>query len=151
MSIVHNVEIVWDELVDAFTSGESNRLYFLDRYTGEIFFIPTSREHSDLWGQLDNGQGRFLEIPRMDYGLERRLLFSFVSTVTDREARELLTGLLAGDGPYGNLTDVLAFFPEEEERLTAMKDEFLARRLHSWLEENDLFTDETETVSLTRQ
>jgi hypothetical protein len=150
MAIVHNVEIVWDELVDAFTSGQSDRVYFLDRYTGEIFFIPAANDDEELWRQMETGRDRFLEIPRIDYGIERQFLYGFNNMVQDAEARKLLTGLLAGKGPFGKVNDIISFFPEEEERLAAMKDEFLASRVNIWLEENNLFTAETEAMLSSR-
>ena len=42
MGFVHNVEIAWNDLMDAFANGAGDRVYFLDRFTGEIFFVPTS-------------------------------------------------------------------------------------------------------------
>lgn len=150
MAIVHNVEIVWDELMDAFTSGQSDRVYFLDRYTGEVFFIPSAQENDELWRQMETGKDRFLEIPRLDYGIERQLLSGFVNAVQEKEVKGLLSGLLAGRGPYGKVNDILSFFPDEEERLMAMKDEFLAKRVNTWLEENNLFTVEPEAMLSSR-
>jgi uncharacterized protein UPF0158 len=144
MSIIHNVEIVWDELMDAFTSGSSDRVYFLDRYTGEIFFVPTMMEDDDVWRQMETGRDRFLEIPRFDYGVERQFMYGFVGAIQDTGLRSILEGSLGGRKPYGNINDILSFFPEEEERLMAMKDDFFASRVKNWLEENNLFTADTE-------
>jgi len=150
MAIIHNVEIVWDELMDAFTSGQSDRVYFLDRYTGEIFFVPTTLEDDEVWRQMDTGRDRFLEIPRFDYGVERQLMSGFIGAIQDTGLRTILDGSLAGRKPYGNINEILAFFPEEEERLTAMKDAFLASRVKNWLEENNLFTVDTEAMLSSR-
>lgn len=150
MAIIHNVEIVWDELMDAFTSGQSDRVYFLDRYTGEIFFVPTSLEDEEVWRQMDTGRDRFLEIPRFDYGVERQLMSGFIGAIQDTGLRNILDGSLAGRKPYGNINDILSFFPEEEERLTSMKDDFFASRVKNWLEENNLFTVETEAMLSSR-
>lgn len=150
MAIIHNVEIVWDELMDAFTSGQSDRVYFLDRYTGEVFFIPTTLEDEDVWQQMDTGRDRFLEIPRFDYGVERQLMSGFIGAIQDPSLRSILNGSQTGRKPYGNIKEILSFFPEEEERLGAMKDDFLASRVKTWLDENNLFTVDSETLLSSR-
>jgi len=144
MAIIHNVEIVWDELMDAFASGLSDRVYFLDRYTGEIFFVPTTSEDDEVWRQMETGRDRFLEIPRFDYGLERQFMSAFIGAIQDKGLASILNGTLGGRKPYGKINEILSFFPEEEERLMAMKDDFFASRVKNWLEENDLFTADTE-------
>ena len=144
MAIIHNVEIVWDELMDAFTSGLSDRVYFLDRYTGEIFFIPAMAEDDEVWRQMESGRDRFLEIPRFDYGVERQFMSGFIGAIQDTGLNSILNGSLGGRKAHCNIKDILSFFPEEEERLMAMKDDFFASRVKNWLEENNLFTVDTE-------
>jgi hypothetical protein len=150
MAIIHNVEIVWDELMDAFTSGLSDRVYFLDRFTGEIFFVPTTVEDDEVWRQMETGRDRFLEIPRFDYGVERQFMSGFVGAIQDTGLRSILEGSLGGRKFYGNINEILSFFPEEEERLMAMKDDFFASRVKNWLEVNNLFTADTEALLSSR-
>jgi hypothetical protein len=144
MAIVQNVEIVWDDLLDAFSSGKGDRIYFLDKLTGEIFFVPSSLDDEEFWRQVDNNRERFLEIPRFDYGSERQLMSGFIGAIEDKGLKRMLDGSLAGKKPYGDLNDILSFFPEEQERLLEIKDEFFATRVKLWLEENNLFTVEME-------
>lgn len=144
MALVQNVEIVWDDLLDAFTSGKVDRVYFLDRLTGEIFFVPSSLEDEEFWHQVENNRERFLEIPRFDYGVERQIMTGFIGAIEDTGLKRLLDGSLAGKKLYGDLNDILSFFPEEQERLTEMKDQFFTTRVKHWLEENNLFTVEME-------
>lgn len=146
MAFVHNVEIVWDELIDAFSSGQGNRVYFLDNQTGEIFFVPSTLEDEDFWRQMETNRERYLEIPRFDYSVERQIMTSFVGAIEDSGLKSLLGGSLAGKKPYGNMNDILSFFPDELERLKEIKDEFLTSRVKLWLEINNLFT--IETVSM---
>ena len=146
MGIVHNVEIAWNDLMDAFTSGTGDRVYFLDRFTGEIFFVPTALEDEDFWRQVETNQERFLEIPRFEYSNERKIMSGFVDSVKDTELKNLLSGALAGRKPYGNISDILDFFPDEQEALLEMKDEFVTSRVKSWLEEHNLFTVETDAL-----
>ena len=150
MAIIHNVEIVWDELMDAFTSGLSDRVYFLDRYTGEIFFVPAMAEDDEVWRRMESGRDRFLEIHCFDYGVERQFMSRFIGAIQDTGLSSILNGSLDGRKPHGNINDILSFFPEEEERLMAMKDDFFASRVKNWLEENNLFTVDTEALLLSR-
>ncbi len=117
MAFVHNVEIVWDDLMDAFTSGQGDRVYFLDRVTGEIFFVPSALDDEEFWRQVENNRERFLEIPRFDYGVERQIMSGFIGAIEDTGLKRLLDGSLVGRKPYGKLNDIISFFPEEQERL----------------------------------
>ena len=143
MAFVHNVEIVWDELMDAFTSGQGNRVYFLDNQTGEIFFVPSNLEDEEFWRQMETNRERFLEIPRFDYSVERQIMSGFIGAIEDSSLKSLLGGSVTGRKPYGNINDILSFFPNEHERLMEIKDEFLTSRVKQWLEVNNLFTVES--------
>ncbi|MBK5275749.1 MAG: hypothetical protein JJE30_11940 [Desulfuromonadales bacterium] len=146
MGFVHNVEIVWNELMDAFASDAGDRVYFLDRFTGEIFFVPAALEDEDFWHQVETNKDRFLEIPRFDYSHERNILSGFVNSITDVDLKNLLNNSLAGRKPYGNINDILSFYPDEQEKLIEMKDEFVTSRVKYWLEEHNLFTVESEAI-----
>lgn len=150
MAFIHNVEIVWDDLLNAFTSGRGDRVYFLDRLTGEIFFVPSSPDDEEFWRHLEHNRERFLEIPRFDYGVERQIMSGFIGGIEDTALKRLLDGSLLGKKPYGKLNDILSFFPEENERLLEIKDEFLTSRVKHWLEANNLFTVEMEEMLASR-
>ena len=150
MAFVHNVEIVWDELMDAFTSGQGNRVYFLDNQTGEIFFVPSTLEDEEFWRQMETNRERFLEIPRYDYSVERQIMNGFIGAIEDTSLKSILGGSLTGRKPYGNINEILSFFPEEHERLKEIKDDFLTSRVKQWLEVNNLFTVEAVSKSATR-
>jgi len=147
MAFVHNVEIVWDELIDAFSSGQGNRVYFLDNHTGEIFFVPTTHEDEEFWRQMESNRERFLEIPRFDYSVERQIMNGFIGAIEDSGLKELLGSPINGKKPFGKLNDILPFFPEEHARLNEIKDDFLTSRVKQWLEVNNLFTMEPTTAS----
>ena len=55
-----------------------------------------------------------------------------------------------GNKPFGKLHEIISFFPEEEDRLMELKDEFFAIRLKNWLEENNLYTLEMDAIPATR-
>jgi hypothetical protein len=144
MGFVHNVEIAWNELMDAFTRGAGDRVYFLDRFTGEIFFVPVALDDEDFWRQVETNQERFLEIPSFDYSNDRQIMSGFIDSVKDTELKILLSGALSGRKPYGNINDILDFFPDEQEKLLEMKDAYVTNRVTCWLEEHNLFTVETD-------
>jgi hypothetical protein len=137
---MHSVEISWEDLLGAFTSGQLDKAYFLDRLTGEIFFIPSTSDNNEVRQQLKNNGERFLEIPPFDYRSERQIMMEFVAQISDPELRNLLQSSLAGIKPFGKAEDILSFYPLEEERFTLLKDQFLSNRLKTWMEENNLFT-----------
>ena len=140
MATIHSVEISWEDLLGAFTSGQSDKAYYLDRLTGEIFFVPSSSENNEVRQQLENNGERFLEIPPFDFRSERQIATEFVAQIVDPELRALLANSLAGRKPFGKIEDILSFYPHEEELFTLLKDRFLSTRLKNWMEENNLFT-----------
>ena len=138
MASIHSVEISWEDLLGAFTNGQLDKAYYLDRLTGEIFSVP-SADSNDVRQQLQSNGERFLEIPPFDYLSERQIAAEFASQISDSELRTLLNGSLAGKKPFGKIEDILSFYPNEEDRFALLKDKFLSDRLKSWMEENNLF------------
>ena len=140
MATIHSVEISWEDLLGAFTSGQLDKAYFLDRLTGEIFFVPSTSDNNEVRQQIQNNGERFLEIPPFDYRSERQIVTEFVTQISDPELRNLLHNSLAGRKPFGKVEDILSFYPHEEERFAILKDQFLSNRLKTLMEENNLFT-----------
>jgi len=137
--MIHSVAIAWEDLLGAFSNMEQDRVYFFDRMTGEIFFVGSDSGDS-FWDQLEQQQGRFLEIPYLDSAAERTLLTTFLAGQSNRELCSLLDHALSGRPPYARPADILSFFPEEELQLSELRDTFLSNRVKSWLEENELFS-----------
>ena len=148
MASIHSVEISWEDLLGAFTSGQLDKEYFLDRLTGEIFFVPSTSDNNEVRQQLQSNSERFLEIPPFDYRSERQISTEFISQISDPELRNLLNNSLAGKKPFGRVEDILSFYPQEEERFTLLKDQFLSNRLKIWMEENNLFTADAVQQSM---
>jgi len=140
MATIHSVEISWEDLLGAFTSGQLDKAYYLDRLTGEIFFVPSASNSNEVLQQLENNSERFLEIPTFDYRSERQIVTEFVAQISDEELRKLLHTTLAGRKPYGKIEDILSFYPHEEENFALLKDQFLSNRLKTWMEENNLLS-----------
>ncbi len=142
MGFMRDVEIIWDDLIDAFQNADIETAYFLDRETGEIFSVPIDYEDDDFWEELELEGDRYLRIPGFDYEHERLLLNEFIKGVNSESLKSLLERSLTGKYSYGRLDEILSFYPEEMERLTALKEELIAERIRNWLEVNDIFLNE---------
>lgn len=143
MAMTQSVEILWEDLLGAFNSGQLDKTYYLDRLTGEIFSVPATSDNNEVRLQLQNDGERFLEIPPFDYLSERQIVTEFVAQISEPELRTMLKTSLAGRKPFGKIEDILSFYPHEEDRFALLKDRFLSNRLKIWLEENNLFTTDT--------
>ena len=139
MGAMRDMEIVWDDLLDAFENPDHEMLYFLDRETGEVFYVPSDYEDDGFWDEIEADSDRYLSIPCFDYDQERLLLHEFIKGVTNENLKTLLDRTFVGKSPYGRLDEILSFYPEEMERLVAIKEEQLAARVGQWLEEHDIY------------
>lgn len=142
MVVMRELEIIWEDLVDAFENTDPDIVYFLDRDTGEIFFVPVDYEDENFWEEMEENDDQFLEIPGFDYEQERLLLHTFIKKVPNAKLRNILEHSFIGKRPYGRLEDILAFYPEEMERLSVLKEELTNDRVRRWLEEHDIFSHE---------
>ncbi len=142
MGFMRDVEIIWDDLIDAFQNADLDTAYFLDRETGEIFSVPVDYEDDDFWEELEMDDERYLRIPGFDYEQERLLLNEFMKGISNKSLKGLLERSLTGKYSYARLDEILSFYPEEMERLMVLKEEFVAERIRNWLEVNDIFLNE---------
>ncbi len=145
--MLKTIAIPWDVLLRAFSNMESDRVYYFDRLTGEIFFVSAEMEEN-FWNQMEQHQERFLEIPGLDPSTERSLLNNFLQNQPDQELRRLLDHALSGRPPYANSSDILSFFPEAEQQLDELRDSFVSNRVKTWLEEHELFTLSTSLTAV---
>jgi Uncharacterised protein family (UPF0158) len=139
MGFMRDVEIIWDDLLEAFENVDAETLYFIDRDTGEIFSVPLDYEDDDFWEEIEANDDRYLQIPDFDYDQERQLLHEFIKGMTNTSLKGLLERSLMGKQTFGRLEEILSFYPEETERLLALKDELISARIRKWLENNDIF------------
>lgn len=139
MAVVRDVEIVWDDLLDGFENTDPEIVYFLDRETGEVFSVPVDYEDDAFWEEMEKNDEQFLQIPGFDYAQERLLLHEFIKGVTNDRLKPVLERAFVGKMPYGRLDEILSFYPEEMERLEALKEEIIADRVRQWLEEHDIY------------
>lgn len=139
MAVAREMELVWDELIDAFLNQDPEMVYFLDRATGEIFFVPDDYDDESFWQEIDAGEDRYLQIPSLDYEQERALLHEFIRALPDSGLKGVLTRTFAGKSSFGKMEEILSFYPDELEAYYALKDETLNSRIRSWLEEHDIY------------
>ncbi len=140
MEEMREVEIIWEDLVDAFENTDPDLVYFLDRETGEVFSVPVDYEDESFWEEIREHGDHFLEIPGFNYEQERYLLHTFIKGVENAMLRDILERSFVGKRPFGRLEDILAFYPDEMERLQALKEELTNDRVRRWLEEHDIFS-----------
>jgi Uncharacterised protein family (UPF0158) len=138
MGVMREMEIVWDDLLDGFENTDPELLFFLDRNTGEVFSVPVDYEDDSFWEEVENSD-QFLLIPGFDYDQERLLLHEFIKSVTNDRLKDILERSFVGKRPYGRLDEILSFYPDEMERLAALKEEIVSDRIRHWLEEHDIF------------
>ena len=138
MGVMREMEIVWDDLLDGFENTDPEILFFLDRQTGEVFSVPVDYEDDAFWEEVENSD-QFLAIPGFDYDQERLLLHEFIKSVTNDRLKDILERSFVGKRPYGRLDEILSFYPDEMERLSALKEEIISDRIRHWLEEHDIF------------
>jgi len=138
MGVMHELEIVWDDLLDGFENTDPELVYFLDRLTGEVFFVPVDYEDAAFWEEVE-ANDQYLQIPGFDYEQERLLVHEFIKGITNGDLKEILERTFVGKRPYGRLDEILSFYPDEMEKLAAIKEQIIADRIRDWLEEHDIF------------
>jgi hypothetical protein len=146
VTIIRDVEIVWDDLLTAFENSDDETVFFLDRESGEIFSVPADYEDEDFWREVENNGEHYLRIPIFGMEQERALLQRFVKGMGDDNLRSILEQRLRGKFPHGNLQEILSFYPDEEERLDAMREELTTTRIKKWLEEKEIHFSDTPSA-----
>ncbi len=139
MAVMHEMEVVWDDLLEGFQNIDPEILYFLDRETGEVFSVPVDYEDDTFWEEMENGDEQFLQIPPFDYEQERLLVHEFIKSETNANLKTILERAFLGKPPYGKLDEILSFYPEELERLLSMKEGIISDRIRQWLAEHDIY------------
>jgi len=139
MHAMRNLEIVWEELMQAFENTDPELTYFLDRETGEVFSVPTDYDDDPFWDEVESQEERFLEIPCFDYSQERQLVHRFIQGIANDGLKAMLVKAFVGKQSHGRLNEILSFYPEEFERFQAVREELLTGKAGQWLEEHDIY------------
>lgn len=141
MGFMRDVEILWDDLLEAFDNPDTEEFFFLDRETGEIFAIPTDYDDEEFWAEIEAQSERYLRIPGFDYEQERLLIYEFIKSLDNDGLKQVLERAYEGKKPFGRLDEILSFYPEEFERYLSLKESIISDRIRRWLEEHDLFAE----------
>ncbi|GAW67718.1 hypothetical protein GPEL0_01f3708 [Geoanaerobacter pelophilus] len=142
MHAMRNLEIVWEDLMEAFENGDTEMIYFLDRETGEVFSVPADYDDEPFWEEVGANGERYLEIPPFDYGQERQMVHAFIQGIGNDGLKAMLVRAFTGKHSHGKLNEILSFYPEEQERFQALREELLTTRAAHWLEEHDIYPPE---------
>lgn len=144
MHAMRNLEIVWEDLMEAFENTDREISYFLDRETGEVFSVPTDYDDEPFWEEAEDQDDRYLEIPPFDYGQERQMVHAFIQQIGNDGLKAMLVRAFVGKHSHGGLYEILSFYPEEMERFLALREELLTGRAGQWLEEHDIYPPERD-------
>lgn len=144
MGFMRDVEILWDDLLEAFENMDAEMVYFLDRETGEIFMVPADYEDEGFWEEIEDSSDRYIQIPGYDYEQERILIYEFIKGLENEHLKSILDRAFAGKTPYGRVDEILSFYPEEFDRYMAIREGALSERVRRWLEEHDMFAPEKD-------
>lgn len=144
MHAMRNLEIVWEDLMEAFENGDPGITYFLDRETGEVFSVPSDYEDEPFWDEIAAEYERYIEIPPFDYGQERQMVHAFIQGIENEGLKAMLVRAFVGTQSHGKLHEILSFYPEELDRFQTIREELLTSRAAHWLEEHDIYPPDRE-------
>ncbi len=144
MHAMRNLEIVWEDLMEAFENTDQELAFFLDRETGEVFSVPTDYDDDPFWDEVESQDERYLEIPPFDYSQERQMVHAFIQRIDDNGLKAMLVRAFVGTHSHGRLHEILSFYPEEMERFQAVREELITGRAGHWLEEHDIYPPERD-------
>ena len=138
--------------------GSDENDYYLDTHTGRIMRIST-----DVWNALEEGetiagslnawqqeelheaqavfsdtQGRYLPIPEdLDWDVKETMA-DFVDTVRDADLRSKLTNAMEGRNAVRRFKDVLAHYPDEQQRWAALQQQSQQEHAAQWLQDEGI-------------
>lgn len=147
MHAMRSLEIVWEDLMEAFENTDPELAYFLDRETGEVFSVPTDYDDDPFWDEVESQDERYLEIPLFEYSQERQLVHAFIQGIGNDGLKAMLVRAFVGQQSHGRLSEILSFYPEELERFQAVREELITGRAGHWLEEHDIYPPERDFQS----
>ncbi len=137
--------------------GDEND-YYLDIHTGRIMRIST-----DVWNALEEGetiagslntwqqeelheaqavfsdtQGRYLPIPEdLEWEVEE-IMSDFTDTVRDADLRSKLKAAMEARNAVRRFKDVLAHYPDEQQRWTALQQQSHQEHAAQWLQDEGI-------------
>ncbi|MGE3536299.1 MAG: UPF0158 family protein [Candidatus Tectimicrobiota bacterium] len=138
--------------------GSEEDDYYLDTQNGRIMRIA-----SEVWNALEEGetiagslnawqqeelheaqavfsdtQGRYLPIPEEMHWEVAEIMTDFMEAVHDTELRSKLSQAMASRNAVRRFKDVLAHYPAEQQRWTAMQQQSQQEQASRWLEDEGI-------------
>ena len=127
-----------DELCSAMEDSSYENNYYLDLKTGEILLISDymdDEETENLRASIEEDYRSYERIPRVESYEGYDDMEDFITTVKDEHLAELLEVAINGKGAFRRFKDVLANYPEENDRWFCFKDERMEQRALEWLDD----------------
>jgi len=138
--------------------GSDEYDYYLDTHTGRVMRIST-----DVWNALEEGQtiagslnawqqeelheaqavfsdiqGRYVPIPEdLEWEVEE-IMSEFVDTVRDADLQRRLASAMAGRNAIRRVKDILAHYPDEQQRWVVLQQQSQQEHAARWLEDEGI-------------
>ena len=124
------------ELCEALDSAGPELVWYLDLETGDLLFVSSfGDDPGKLAERIESEPERYEGVPALESHEAYQDMEDFIQTVKDRYLVGLLEVAIDGKGAFRRFKNVLARFPDEQERWFRFKDARLRSRALQWLEE----------------
>ncbi len=141
--MAYHVRIHFDDLAYAYEQGTADKRYFLDVQTGEI--VPIFVDMLERGANTEDAQRiaagvntRYFLLPHKRSSDGYAEMENFIETVSDKTAAEQLVRAIEGKGAFRRFREILAIYPEEEDRWFRLKNEGITREIEKWLDEKEI-------------
>ena len=138
--------------------GSDEYDYYLDTHTGRVMRIST-----DVWNALEEGQtiagslnawqqqelheaqavfsdiqGRYVPIPEDPEWEVEAIMSEFVDTVRDADLQRRLASAMAGRNAIRRVKDILAHYPDEQQRWVVLQQQNQQEHAARWLQDEGI-------------
>jgi len=126
-----------DELCSAMEDSSEEHAYYLDLQTGEILFSSDYMDEmeAEKLRDVDQNPERYEPIPNTESYKGYQDIKDFIATVEDEHLAELFEVVIDGKGAFRRFKDLLARYPDQQEKWFRFSDERGRERALEWLEE----------------
>ena len=141
--MAYHVRIPFEDLIRAYEQGSSDKRYFLDVQTGEIVpifvdMLERGANTADAERIAKEVNTRYFLLPHMTASEGYEEMEDFIETVKDKTAAEQLTKAIEGKGAFRRFREILAIYPQEEDRWFTERTERIDETIEIWLEDNGI-------------
>lgn len=97
----------------------------------------------DAEALLNDGRGRFVEIPKIQSYEAYGFMESFIETIQNEKIRNRLFRAIQGRGAFRRFKDTISEWPEIEKQWFAYRDEAIRKEVIDWLESIGIEPEDT--------